>query len=135
MENTTGITNLKQLIANMEPVLNEGEYVFASVLDITVIPRSMTICEMKEKEGMTVVLSKKDAAELGLTADFVAAWITLNIHSALEAVGLTAAFATALGENDISCNVIAGYYHDHIFVAVKDKEKAMKVLWGMTGKR
>lgn len=134
MENTTGITNLKQLIANMEPVLNEGEYVFASVPDITLIPRSMTICEMREKEGMTVVLSKKDADKLGLSADFVAAWITLNIHSALEAVGLTAAFATALGENNISCNVIAGYYHDHIFVAVEDKEKAMKVLWGMTGK-
>lgn len=135
MENTTGVTNLKQLIANMEPVLNEGEYVFASVPDITVIPRSMTICEMREKEGMTVVLSKKDATKLGLTADFVAAWITLNIHSALEAVGLTAAFATALGESNISCNVIAGYYHDHIFVAVADKEKAMQVLWGMTGKR
>ena len=134
MENAKGVTNLKQLIANMEPVLNEGEYVFASVPDITAIPRSMTICEMREKEGMTVVLSKKNADKLGLSADFVAAWITLNIHSALEAVGLTAAFATALGESNISCNVIAGYYHDHIFVSVEDKEKAMKVLWGMTKK-
>ncbi len=132
MENKKGISNLAQLIANMEPVLNEGEYIFASVRDVSTIPRTMTICEMKEKEGMTVVLAKKDAESLGIAFDFVAAWITLNIHSALEAVGLTAAFATALGENNISCNVIAGFYHDHIFVDVKDKEKAMEVLWGMT---
>ena len=129
---TKGITDLQQLIRNMEPVLNQGEYVFASVLDITKIPRAVTICEMREKEGMTVVLAKKEAEKLGLPFEFVAAWITLNIHSALEAVGLTAAFATALGKNNISANVIAGYYHDHIFVDTKDAEKAMQVLWGMT---
>lgn len=132
MEKTIGITDLQQLIANMEPVLNEGEYIFASVSDISVIPRAMTICEMREKEGVTVVLAKKDAEQLGLPFEFIAAWITLNIHSALEAVGLTAAFATELGKNNISCNVIAGYYHDHIFVDRKDKEKAMQVLWSMT---
>lgn len=131
-ENTTGITDLQQLIRDMEPVLNEGEYVFASVSDIATIPRELTICEMREKEGMTVVLAKKDAEKLGVPFEFVAAWITLNIHSALEAVGLTAAFATALGKNNISANVIAGYYHDHIFVDTKDAEKAMEVLWGMT---
>ena len=134
MAKVIGETNLEVLIRNMEPVLNEGEYVFASVTDIEKIPRSMTICEVKEKEGMTIVVTKKDAEQLGLAIDFVAAWITLNIHSSLDAVGLTAAFATALGKNNISCNVIAGYYHDHIFVATKDAEKAMEVLWGMTKK-
>jgi len=132
MEKTVGITDLQALIKNMEPVLNEGEYVFASVSDIEAIPRAITICEIKEKEGMTVVVSKENAEKLGLPISFIASWITLNIHSALEAVGLTAAFATALGKANISCNVIAGYYHDHIFVAVKDKDKAMKVLWEMT---
>ena len=132
MGKVIGETNLEALIRNMEPVLNEGEYIFASVPDIEKIPRAMTICEVKEKEGVTVVVTKKDAEQLGLTSDFIAAWITLNIHSSLEAVGLTAAFARALGNNNISCNVIAGYYHDHIFVATKDAEKAMEVLWGMT---
>ena len=84
--------------------------------------------------GKGVFLSKKDAEELGLVFEFIAAWITLNIHSSLEAVGLTAAFASELGKHNISCNVIAGYYHDHIFVDKKDKEKAMKVLWEMTKK-
>ena len=132
MEKVVGITNLQELIKNMEPVLNEGEYVFASVSNIETIPRTITICEVKEQEGVTVVVTKENAEKLGLPINFVAAWITLNIHSSLEAVGLTAAFATALGKHNISCNVIAGYYHDHIFVDVKDKEKAMKVLWGMT---
>lgn len=132
MDKTIGGMNLKELIRNMEPILNNGAYIFATVSDITAIPRAMTICEIKEKEGVTVVVSKENAIQLKLPIDFIMSWITLNVHSSLEAVGLTAAFATALGKNNISCNVIAGYYHDHIFVGEKDKEKAMKVLWNMT---
>ena len=128
----SGETNLTALIRNMEPVLQDGAYVFASVKNIDRIKRSDTICEFEEAEGRTVVLSQENADKYGLTYDFVAAWITLKIHSALEAVGLTAAFATALGEHNISCNVIAGYYHDHIFVAQADKEKAMTVLQNLS---
>ena len=134
MSNPTGETNLQSLIANMEPILNDGEYVFVSLSSIESIPSAMIVSTMKEKEGITVVLSKADAENLGLKFEFVASWITLNIHSSLEAVGLTAAFSTELGRNDISCNVIAGFYHDHIFVDKKDNNKAMDVLWGMTKK-
>jgi len=63
-----------------------------------------------------------------LPYEYVASRITLNIHSALEAVGLTAAFATALAKENISCNVIAGYYHDHLFVDQKDAQRAMIAL-------
>lgn len=132
MNKKSGETNLENLIANMKPVLNEGDYVFATVLNIDLIPRAVTICEIKEKEGVTVVLLKKEADKLGLKYEYIASWITLNIHSSLEAVGLTAAFSTALGNSGISCNVIAGYYHDHIFVDKKDKEKALDVLLGMS---
>jgi hypothetical protein len=134
MNNKTGETDLEKLIANMEPILNEGDYVFATVLNVDQIPRSITVCEIKEKEGITVVLPKKDADSLGLKYEFIASWITLNIHSSLEAVGLTAAFSTELGNNGISCNVIAGYYHDHIFVDKKDQEKAINVLQSMSKK-
>ena len=130
--NPKGITNLEMLRSSMEPILNEGVYVFTSVKDISNIPRGLAICEIKEKEGITLVLEKSAAERLNLAFTFTAAWITLNVHSALEAVGLTAAFATALGEADISCNVMAGYYHDHIFVAEKDAQKAMQVLIKMT---
>ena len=128
MDIKTGVKELETLIKNMEPILNKGEYVFATVSNIESIPRSMTICEMKEKEGITIVLTKQDAEDLDLSFNFIASWITLNIHSSLDAVGLTAAFSTALGNQNISCNVIAGYYHDHIFVDKKDEEKAMNVL-------
>jgi hypothetical protein len=132
VKDKNGVTDLSKLIANMEPILNDGEYVFASVSNIELIPRTITICEIKEREGVTVVVSKENAEQLGLVFEFVAAWITLNIHSSLEAVGLTAAFASELGKHNISCNVVAGYYHDHIFVDIKDKDKALKVLWSMT---
>ncbi|RMG85104.1 MAG: ACT domain-containing protein [Bacteroidetes bacterium] len=123
-----GETNLKKLISNMEPVLNPGDYVFVSVTDLSAIPREITVCEIKEKEGVTVVLKKTHAELLNLSFEYVAAWITLNVHSSLEAVGLTAAFSAALARHGISCNVVAGYYHDHIFVDQKDGEKALRVL-------
>jgi len=134
MKKKGGETALAKLIANMEPVLNEGDYVFATVLSTNSIPREITVCEIKEKEGITVILLKKDAERLGLSFEYIAAWITLNIHSSLEAVGLTAAFASDLGKNNISCNVVAGYYHDHIFVDKKDKDKAIRVLQAMSNK-
>lgn len=131
----SGETDLNKLIANMTPILNDGEFVFATVSNVEHIPRAKVICEIKEKEGITVVLSKTDADTFGLSYAFIASWITLNIHSALEAVGLTAAFSTALAKHGISCNVIAGYYHDHIFVSKQDGEKAMQVLRLMSENR
>jgi Uncharacterized protein conserved in bacteria len=46
----------------------------------------------------------------------------------LGCVGLTAAFARALGYSGISCNVVAGAYHDHIFVPLESAQTAMQVL-------
>ena len=121
-------TNLIKLIKEMRPQLNKGDYVFVSVQDANTIDRADTICEFKEREGITLVLEKTKADSLGLPYDYVAAWITLQVHSALAAVGLTAAFSNALAKHNISCNVIAGYYHDHIFVAKEDAQKAVDVL-------
>lgn len=134
MEINTGEKEIETLIQNMEPILNHGDYVFTTVSDIESIPRSITVCEMQEQEGTTIVLSKQDAERLGLQFDYIASWITLNIHSSLEAVGLTAAFSTALANQNISCNVIAGYYHDHIFIDQKDQDKAMNVLIDLSSK-
>ena len=123
-----GETDISKLIKSMTPKLNVGTYVFSSVKMLDGIDREHTICEFKEREGITIVLEKRKADELHLSYDYSAAWITLEIHSSLDAVGLTAIVSNELAENDISCNVIAAYFHDHIFVAKHDAEKAMKVL-------
>jgi hypothetical protein len=124
----TGETNLPQLLKTMKPKLHSGEYVFCSVASPGKIDVQQIICVFKEDEGVTVIIEKVFADTLQLSYSYVAAWITLTVHSSLEAVGLTAAFATALAEAGISCNVVAAFYHDHIFVNKKDAEQAMQVL-------
>ena len=124
----SGEKKLFKLISGMKPKLNAGEYVFTMVKDFSKIDRMDTICEFKEEEGVTIVIDKNKADELNLKYNYVASWITLEVHSSLIAVGLTALFSAELTKFNISCNVIAGYYHDHIFVDEKDGKKAIKVL-------
>ena len=112
----------------MQPALNAGDYVFCTVSDLSGLPCNEIMLTFREQEGSTIIIKKELADSLSLEYSFVAAWITLTIHSSLEAVGLTAAFSKALSEAGISCNVVAAYYHDHIFVNKKDAEKAMEVL-------
>ena len=123
-----GETALATLLRSMSPHLNEGEYVFCTLPDNCIPAGCEVIGSFREQEGLTLILDRQQAEQAGLAFDYVAAWITLNVHSALEAVGLTAAFASALGKAGISCNVIAGFYHDHLFVGRADAERAMDVL-------
>lgn len=124
----TGETNLDKLLSTMKPVLNMGDYVFCTTQDITQLRISDIVLFFREEEGFTVVVEKKVADSLGLGYSFIASWITLTVHSSLEAVGLTAAFSNALSHENISCNVVAGYFHDHLFVDRKDAEKALMAL-------
>ncbi|KPA92783.1 hypothetical protein PF66_00523 [Pseudomonas asplenii] len=127
-----GETSLATLLRSMSPQLNDGDYVFCSIANSSLLQGREVLGSFREREGLTVILKREDAEALGLLFDYCAAWITLNVHSALQAVGLTAAFAGALGKAGISCNVIAGYYHDHLFVGRDDAGRAMAVLHDLT---
>jgi len=126
-----GETNVQLLIKNMQPELQAGAYVFAQVDDLSMIDIHRVIGLFKEKEAYTVIVEKHIADEWKLSYQYEAAWIILTVHSSLEAVGLTAAFSNALSNAGISCNVVAAFYHDHVFVDVKDAAKAMEVLLNM----
>ena len=123
-----GESDLNKLIKGLSPKLNDGEYVFTSIKDSELLNTSDTICTFKENEGLTLVLERSRADQLGLKYNFIASWIALEVHSSLNAVGLTSLVTTELANNEISCNVIAGYYHDHIFVSTKDSLKALEIL-------
>ena len=112
----------------MTPSLNSGEYVFVSVQNLNDIKIDDIVGHFREKEGVTIIIEKSKAEILKLKYSYTAAWITLNVHSSLNAVGLTATFSKELAKHGLSCNVVAGFYHDHIFVEYKDAKKAMEVL-------
>jgi hypothetical protein len=123
-----GEQDLNQLLKSMKPIHNPGQFVFCTLKDLTAININDTILLFKEAEGYTVILEKDKADNLKLSYSFISSWITLTVHSSLAAVGLTAAFSNALSSAGISCNVVAAYYHDHIFVNSTEAEKAIKIL-------
>lgn len=125
----SGEKNLEALLKTMKPKLNLGEFVFCEVKNLDEINLNETLMFFKENESITLILEKEVAEKLNLEYSYISSWITLTVHSSLEAVGLTAAFSKALSEKGISCNVVAAFYHDHIFVDKKDAQKAMEILY------
>ena len=103
-------------------------YIVGSISSTSINRRLAKALERLAPEGTTLVLAVDDAAAAGLTGTFRCAWITLDVDSALDAVGLTAAVATALADRGISCNMVAGLRHDHLFVPVDRAHDAVAVL-------
>jgi len=128
-----GTVELSTLLKTMHPELSEVDYVFCTVQsDIDSISQLEPISIFKEDEGLTLVLEKSTAEAQGFTFSGVFNKITLQVHSSLDAVGLTAAVAQALTDKGISANVIAGYYHDHIFVQTHKSALAVKALFSLS---
>jgi hypothetical protein len=125
---TNPIADLNTLLASMSPELQPGVYVYATVPFAYDLGNIVPLATFREREGLTIIVEEREALKAGLDPLFRAAWITLTVHSDLQAVGLTAAFATALGKANVSCNVVAAAYHDHIFVPMESAEAAMVAL-------
>ncbi|MGW3388792.1 ACT domain-containing protein [Streptomyces cinereoruber] len=119
--------DLTRLLAGLRPELDPGRYVFTTV-DGPAPTGLAPVVTVTEPEGLTLVVRQEEADAASLPYDYVAGWITLRVHSALDAVGLTAAVARELADAGLSCNVVAGFHHDHLFVEHARAEEALDLL-------
>jgi hypothetical protein len=121
-----GETDLPALIRSMQPALHDDEFVFCSV---AAAPEGIdAIARFREREGVTLVCRRAEAERSGLTQAFPCRLITLNVHSSLEAVGFLAAITTELARHGIGVNVVSAFYHDHLFIASDQAERAIAIL-------
>lgn len=125
----SGITELETLVTSMSPKLNKGDFVFCTtrrpLAEMMTLEPIATFCE---QEGNTLILTADAADTAKLNYEGLFKQITLSVHSSLQAVGLTAAVSRKLTEKNISANVVAAYYHDHIFVPKEKSSEAMLAL-------
>jgi hypothetical protein len=120
-------SNIDQLVREMNPHLNDGQWVFCTLPSGTSAPEA-ALAVFRESEGPTVVISSAVAESLGLRPRYVAAWITLTVDSDLDAVGFLAVISRALAAEGISCNVFSAVHHDHLFVPHDQGRRAVEVL-------
>jgi len=125
-----GETDLSKLLASLAPHLMDGDFVFCTIQDAKYgdFAQLLPIASFREAEGLTLLIAKENADKAGFNYESIFKGITLNVHSSLEAVGLTAAVSSKLAERGISANVIAAYYHDHIFVLAEKADAALSAL-------
>jgi hypothetical protein len=127
--NMAGETDLAVLLRELRPEPSDVEFGFACLPAGAALPAGLKPTGLfEEDEGTTLVAPSSVLKSHGI--DHVAGWarITLKVHSSLAAIGLTAAVSGALAEAGISCNMIAAYHHDHIFVPWERREEAMAAL-------
>ncbi|MEZ5290670.1 MAG: ACT domain-containing protein [Vicinamibacterales bacterium] len=122
------VSDLQQLLRTMSPVLRPGTYAFVTLPDEVRLDAADVVASIREPEGLSVVIDRSAAERAGLAPAFLCRWITLSVHSDLTAVGLTAAIARALADRGLPCNVVAGTFHDHVFVPVDRADEAMAAL-------
>jgi len=118
------------MLAGMTPVLRQGNFVFSITNDAALAEQAQAaaLSWFREDEGIAMILGLEIAASLGFDTTVSMNRIILEVFSALDGVGLTAAVSTALACNNIPCNMVSAYHHDNIFVPVSMADKAMQVL-------
>jgi len=124
-----GIKNLTRLLKEMNPIVAKEEYVFCTLAENEIDWLKLKpLMIFKEKEGLTLILEKKVAEANSLAYSGVWSWITLAVHSDLEAVGFLAKITNRLAAAGLSVNVVSAYYHDHLFVPAHLITKAKQIL-------
>lgn len=129
-----GETDLSTLLKGLTPVLDEARYVFVCVpnMDAMLPIKNEVRGVFVETEGVTLIIPVAAADAMSWPYDGVFRCITCDVYSSLDAVGLTAAMAAVLTEAGISANVVAAFYHDHLFVPQQQAAQAMSALRTLT---
>lgn len=122
-----GETDLAAMLAGLTVTVRPEPYTYVTVGQAPPLTDGVEAV-LREEEGITAVVTVDGARRRGWTVGFVAAWLTLDVHSALEAVGLTASVATALAADGIPANVLAGHHHDHLLVPADRADDAVACL-------
>ena len=121
----SGETNLESMLSSLGVEVREGLYCFLTGVDHL---QDVAEATVRESEGLTVVVSADLARQSGIDPGLELAWLTLAVHSSLEAVGLTAAVSQALTDVNVPCNVLAGFMHDHVLVPADKTEIALAAI-------
>ena len=124
----SGETDLGALLRNMTAELVPGVFVFVTLPYRAVPPGLTPRMVFQEAEGTTLIVLQSEAEAARLEYEFPCRMITLNVHSALEAVGFLAVIATALAGEGMGVNPVAGFYHDHLFVPQDRADDALRIL-------
>lgn len=112
-----GERDLSRLLATLNPELHAERYSFVPTGEPTLGDGQFAI--IREEEGLTLI-----------QPDPSGEWarISLGVHSSLEAIGLTAVLSSRLADAGISANIVAGLFHDHLFVPWDRRDDAMAAL-------
>ena len=137
MPDPVPVTDLDAMIAGMRPDLRAETFVFCALPEgadaAALLPHA--IATFHEDEGLSLLLPRVVAQAHGFPLDQPMRQITLQVHSSLSGVGLTAAVAAALADAGIPCNMIAATRHDHAFVPADMAERALAILQDLSRRR
>ncbi|MDX9897161.1 MAG: ACT domain-containing protein [Desulfofustis sp.] len=133
MNKNRGETDLRRLLAELQPALRPETYIFCSLPALPGAWRELEpFAVIRETEGWTLIIPATRATAAGIEYDTCFRCIILTVHSSLIGVGLTAAASGALAERGISVNVVAAFYHDHLFVPADQAGLALEALLSLS---
>ena len=125
-------SNLRTLLQDMKPEMQEGIFVFCSLPGGKNIPAALApVLIFREREGTAFIVRREEAERAGLPYQFASRLITLTVHSSLEAIGFLAAITARLADAGISVNAVSAFHHDHLFVPEHRADEALSLLQDM----
>ncbi len=124
------IKDTTAMIAEMQPLLHPGAYVFCSGVrdDLAADVAKVAKGSFVEDEGLSFIIPQEETGRFGIVGGIPMRQITLMVLSALDGVGLAAAVSSALAAQGIPANVVAATRHDHVFVPADRADEALAIL-------